>query len=107
MSNGKKSKKEGMGFMGSMFLPMFKMIPENQIRGAIDVLSKALIDYKNQFPLIEENNEEAIVIILFEEDNHLFASVAAHDHDNKIIRQIQSVLVSDLLSKMLKDSANA
>ena len=85
---------------GSIMKTMLAMIPPSQIENGTQLLSKGLIDYKNKFPI--EQNEQATIIILFEENETLFATIAAVTDDNQITRQIETHLVSDILTTMLK-----
>ena len=91
-----------MSVMQSMLSKMLSMIPDEQLNSSIEMLTKQLIEYKNQFEILPENNEETIIIALFEDKKQLFAAVCATDSENKIVRQITTVLVNELLQSMLK-----
>jgi hypothetical protein len=94
MGNEKKS------MSGSLMKTMMAMIPPSQIESGVKMLSKGLIDYKNKFSC--EPGEQSTIIILFEEEETLYATIGAITADNKITRQIETHLVSDILKTMLK-----
>jgi len=88
------------GLSGSMMKTMMAMIPPSQIENGVQMLSKGLIDYKNKFSVTDD--EVATIIIIFEENELLHATVAAINASDTITRQIETHLVSDILKTMLK-----
>ena len=81
---------------------ILSMVSDDQIDSMLAGISKGLIEYKNSFELLDGEHET--MIVMFDASGVLNASIVATDTDNKIIRQIETHLVSDLVKKLLKQS---
>lgn len=76
------------------------MIPPETIASAFEGIPKLIAQEKNKHQLVEGETES--VIVLFEDaDGNVNASIAALNDEHKIVRQIETYLVKDLIMKFL------
>ncbi len=79
---------------------VLSMLGDDKINDILHGFSQYLIDYKNTFHL--KTGESEIVLVLFDQNETVYMAVSAINDNNKIVRQIETKLLTDILAKIIK-----